>query len=187
MLQSVEECAGIAGPCKPATTFSWSGHAAGFTPKTTPVMVPAAQRDVGLDGRFGRWVVADVNGDGLDDLVLSLQSTTNIAEDDWWVSLNAGGSFATPTLWGTFPHPHSDSNISYDGVFEENWTLTPLDVDQDGRMDIFLDTPDPSASSWPQYRWLQALPNHTFALHDTGIAQPPGISYDAAVAGAVYP
>ena len=161
VLTSVEECAGIAGPCKPATTFAWSGHAAGFTPKITPVMVPAAQRDVLHNARFGSWVLADVNGDGLDDIVLSLQSTTNLAEDDWWVSLDAGGSFAPPTLWGTFPHPHSDSNATYDGVFEENWTLTPLDVDQDGRIDIFLDTPDPSASSWPHYRWLQALPNHT--------------------------
>jgi len=48
VLTSAKECAGlVSGPCKPPTTFSWSGQAAGFNPTTTPVMIPPAQRAVG--------------------------------------------------------------------------------------------------------------------------------------------
>ncbi len=60
-------------------------------------------------------------------------------------------------------------------ICEDNWTLTPIDLDQDGRTDILLDTANPDASAWPRYRWLRSRPDHTFELRDTAIPQPHGI------------
>ncbi len=179
VLASADECAGLAGPCKPATRFSWSGQPAGFTPTGTPEMIPAAQRAVALDLGLGGWVLADVNGDGLDDLVIWLQNTSDPTRDDWRVALNIGGTFAPSTLWATLPHPQTEDDSScWNGPCEESYKLTPVDMDQDGNTDIFLDTPDAKASSWPHYRWLQAVPaQHRFVLVDTAIPQPDGVPY----------
>src|SRR6185312_13143609 len=70
-LESISECAGD-GACMPATRFTWTDHEPGFSESVTPVMVPPAQQGVQLDYSFGKWVLADVNGDGLDDLVVVL-------------------------------------------------------------------------------------------------------------------
>jgi RHS repeat-associated protein len=187
LLQSVEECAGDSGPCKPATRFSWSSRAGALKELVTPVMVPAAQRDVKqLPGRYGSWVLADVNGDGLDDLVMGIENATNPGLDDWSVALNTGGGFAPPAIWATLPHPvtQGTGGTCGDDTCEDAWKLTPVDLDQDGLTDIFLDTANPEASSWPHYRWLRALPDHRFELMDTDIAQPDGTDFsrdDAAV------
>ncbi len=68
-LHSVSECAGD-GTCKPPTRFTWTDNPPGFSETVTPVMVPPSQQGVQLDQGFGNWVLADVNGDGLDDLVI---------------------------------------------------------------------------------------------------------------------
>ncbi len=186
-LRSVTECAGD-GVCKPPTRFTWSDHPLGFTELVTPLMVPPAQQGVQLDQSFGKWVLADVNGDGLDDLVVVLEDVDDPTFDDWTVALNIGGTFGLPTLWAKIEHPQTLSGDSWDGnVNEENWTLTPMDYDQDGRTDILLDTPNPDASSWPHYRWLKSRPDHTFELRDTAIVQSPGVEFNSSDPNALKP
>jgi RHS repeat-associated protein len=160
VLQSVKECAGASGPCKPATRFGWSSHAStGFTKTSNPKIV--------LNDNYGHreratWTLADVNGDGLDDIVFSHPKPGDSSLDEWWVALNAGGSYAAPELWATFPYPTSPGA----------WDMTPIDLDQDGLVDIFLDAQN---ADWPSYRYLRATPQHTFELRDTGIPHPPVI------------
>jgi RHS repeat-associated protein len=172
VLQSVTECDGLAGPCNPPTTFSWSGQAASFTKAVTAPLIPKGWTST--IGDDARWVLADVNGDGLDDLVIvnHIDETT----DQWVVALNAGGSFGPAETWATLPHPASA------GMIPEIWTLTPVDYDQDGRTDIFIDSPNPLSASMPQYRWLRSVPDgppgQKFELHDTGVAHPNGVYYD---------
>jgi RHS repeat-associated protein len=160
LLQSVKECAGANGPCKPATRFGWSSHAStGFTKTSNPKIV--------LNDNYGHheratWTLADVNGDGLDDIVFSHPKPGDSSLDEWWVALNAGGSYAAPELWATFPYPTSPGA----------WDMTPIDFDQDGLVDIFLDAQN---TDWPTYRYLRATAQHTFELRDTGIPHPPMI------------
>jgi hypothetical protein len=150
LLRSLTECAGRvgAGHCKPATTFTWSSVAQrGLTKVVTPPLIAGDKRDDFL----ARWVMADVNGDGLDDIVMI--DNTDDRTDMWRVALNQGGSFANAEVWITLPHPKSA------GSTHEKWTLTPIDVDQDGRTDIFIDSPNPTAAAMPRYRWLRSVPN----------------------------
>jgi RHS repeat-associated protein len=161
LLRSVTECAGAGGPCYPATRFGWSSHpAAGFTRTLTPKVIP--DDAFSHKERMG-WLLADVNGDGLDDLVLSHPRPGNSGIDEWWVSLNTGGAFGAAVRWASFPYP------AHPGA----WNATPIDYDQDGLTDIFLDAED---TTWTTYRWLRARPDHTFELLDTGVARPPSIA-----------
>jgi RHS repeat-associated protein len=173
LLQSVKECAGEVGPCKPETAFAWSSHAdKGFTKRVTGPMYPADRYH--QDERSGSqytdtWLLADVNGDGLDDLVLSLPDPADASINLWRVALNEGGSFGAPETWASFPFPAGD--------FGRTWTPTPLDYDQDGLTDILLDQPNLSSNQWPTYRWLHATKGHAFTLEETSVPHPPRVVY----------
>ncbi len=55
-----------------------------------------------------------------------------------------------------------------------------MDYDQDGRTDLFIDTPNPRASSWPHYRVLRSDPEHKrFVLIDTEVVHPDATPFDA--------
>ncbi len=175
VLTLAEECAGRDGPCKPATTFAWSGQRGGFQAAATAPLVSLTS----VEEREARFVMADVNGDGLEDIVIvkSYGST-----DEWTVALNTGNNalnpFGPPSVWAVTTHPVADE------VNAEGLTLTPMDVDQDGNTDIFLDSLDPTQASWPNYRWLQAVPDgppgQKFVLRDTEVAQPASVYFDPA-------
>ncbi len=183
-LVSVAECAGD-GVCKPSTRFTWTDDPPALSQSKTPVMLPPDRRSVQLDQGFGKWTLADVNGDGLEDLVVVFPNEQSVGTDDWRVALNRGGFFAEPELWATLPHPATltgPSISSDESLNEENWTLTPMDYDQDGITDILLDTPNPDPSTWHDYMWLKSVPGatlgHRFELKATAVPQPPGIQLD---------
>ena len=169
LLQSVSECSGPPSlGCKVDTSFTWSSHAGGLTKSATPVIVP----DGTVGAHHALWLLADVNGDGLDDLVMSIRDPKHHEIDNWSVALNTGSGFAASSLWLSFPFPATGS------AHDEEWTPTALDYDQDGLTDILLDMPNLAGSAWPTYRWLHAKPNHTFELLETAAPHPPAVDFD---------
>jgi RHS repeat-associated protein len=162
LLDAVHACAGDGGTCKPATRFGWSSHASEhFTPHEIGTRIVP-------DKSWGdewQWLMADVNGDGLDDIVISRTTPGEDGIDSWYVARNLGGTFATPELWGSFPFPSSSPG-------KWTWTAVPFDYDQDGRTDIFLDGPN---ISWATYKVLRAQEGGGFELIDTGISRRPQI------------
>ena len=159
-VDAVHECAGD-GTCKPATRLGWSSHPShGLT-----------KREIGARilpnttwGDQWQWLVADVNGDGLDNIVFTTTAPGDDATCMWYVALNTGGDYAPPEPWATFPYPDGGPIL---------WTAVPFDYDQDGRADIFLDGPN---LSWDTYKVLRATPDHGFDLIDTGISRRPQIA-----------
>ena len=126
LLTWVQECAGKTAPCKPETSFAWSSH-------------PSAGVKPGGGVAMGQWtiaapqprMVADVNGDGLPDLIVSWDNPAKKSANlqGVSVSLNQGGSFGPWRSWREVYPPHDQPQG------------TPFDYDQDGRADLlFYDT-----------------------------------------------
>jgi len=87
---SVTECP-ASGGCLPATSFTWTNHVIGMTNKGTAI--------TGKYGNFetsGRIFMADVNGDGIADVVLGPDANGN-----WYVMLGTGSGFADQGAWIT--------------------------------------------------------------------------------------
>ena len=75
-----------------------------------------------------RWVLADVNGDGLDDLVMQVNVDTTT--DVWRVALNEGGHFGA-MLAGWMIGRTLDSQIKLHGAQGWNalfWSMVPFSV-----------------------------------------------------------
>jgi RHS repeat-associated protein len=126
-----------------------------------------------------------VNGDGLDDIVMSLQNVADGTQDDWYVALNHGFfGFQSFENWATLPHqPSHNSSTCNNGTCEEKWTITPVDINQDGNVDLFLTTPDPSTESpqWSNLVYLESHPEATlgerFVFKETVVPQVDGLDY----------
>ena len=153
LLQTITECAADdPAQCKPPTRLTWSSTAdSGFVESKTGFEVPH-------DTRF-QWVMADVNGDGIDDLIQSTSIPEGSPWNAWTVALGNGSSFDEPKNWAVMPFPSS-----YEG--ESPWNISPIDYDQDGRIDLLIDS---SRNDWPTYKWLHSRADHTFELLDTQI------------------
>lgn len=112
------------------------------------------------------WLLADVTGDGLDDLVISHPRPGDAAVNDWWIATNTGCAFATPEIWASFACPSGPPG---------RWDTTAVDIDQDGLTDIFLDA---QVDGWSRYTWLHANSDHAVSRCDTGVPRPPGAEVD---------
>jgi RHS repeat-associated protein len=152
-LHQMKECTG-AGPtalCKPATRFAWSGH-----PGTGALPVaPLAQGSWAVHPG-DPWTVADVNGDGLPDLVASWRGA---GSKGFSVALNEGSSWKPWKTWGTYPNA---DDLPVNGI--------PFDYDQDGRADLVFS--DPAYHNSADVLVLRSKPVGGFEVLDTGIVVP---------------
>jgi chitodextrinase len=89
-ITGITECP-ASGACLPATTFTWANHVKGMTDKGAAI--------TGKYGNFetsGRIFMADVNGDGIADVVLGPDAAGN-----WYVMLGTGTGFVDQGAWIT--------------------------------------------------------------------------------------
>ena len=120
-ITSVTACDG-GGACLPATTIGWSSSTGGFA---------AGQPWINYYDRNAGWtsnsvyprMLADVNGDGLPDIV-------GFADSGAYVALNSGTSFASPQLWIA----HYGKNDGYTN--SDAYPRMLVDVNGDGLPDI---------------------------------------------------
>ena len=97
LVDAVHECA-CDGTCKPATRLGWSSHEAhGFTMHDIGTRMLAADKPTDV---ASQWLMADVNGDGLDDIVFTQSDPDDDATSLWYVALNTGGDYASPAALG---------------------------------------------------------------------------------------
>jgi RHS repeat-associated protein len=113
-LSSIQECAGTAGDCFPATTFTYQNGTVGLNTETaTTYSMPLLTRP---------WAM-DVNGDGRDDLVYPSSATSG--SGTWRVAFaNTAGSINAPVNTGV-------SNVNFGGA-------KPIDYNADGREDLLV-------------------------------------------------
>jgi fibronectin type 3 domain-containing protein len=115
-ITGITECP-ASGACLPATSFTWTNHVKGMNNKGAAI--------TGVYGNWetsGRVFVADVNGDGIADIVMGPDANGN-----WYVMLGTGTGFVDQGAWIT-------------GVDAE-WTagadgIRVMDVNGDGLADI---------------------------------------------------
>ncbi|XXX72068.1 RHS repeat-associated core domain-containing protein [Sorangium sp. So ce134] len=181
LLAEVEECASD-GVCKPPTRFQHSRGETGFRRIATSVPKPTSRKASPM--------LFDIDGDGLDDLVLpdthAALSTPQNPMTSWLVARNQGSSgseahLAPATLalfedWSVV----ADAHGAADPTILQPELGTALDYDQDGRMDVLLHDVHDASDTWLV---LLTRPDRTFEVHDTGIRRPfplrvppPGLS-----------
>ncbi|KYF61036.1 type IV secretion protein Rhs [Sorangium cellulosum] len=181
LLANVEECAGD-GVCKPPTRFQYSRGEAGFRRIATSIARPTSRKASPM--------LFDIDGDGLDDLVLpdahAALSTPRNPVTNWLVARNQGPSEseahlapATLALFEDWPVV-ADAHGPADPTLLQPELGTAIDHDQDGRMDVLLHDVHGATDTW---HVLLARPDRSFEVHDTGIRRPfplrvppPGLS-----------
>jgi RHS repeat-associated protein len=165
LLRSIEECAGATGPCLPATRFTWNDH-----PSTGLALSGTVGGGPWKLGAGSPWMLADVNGDGLMDLVMPWAGNTVSADGKETfphgvsVALNRGTSFAPWADW-----------FQYVSANEQPKPGISIDYDQDGRTDIlfqddYYDLGHHAGQLDKHLRVLRARPGGGFEMIDTGIA-----------------
>ncbi|XXT19469.1 RHS repeat-associated core domain-containing protein [Sorangium sp. So ce429] len=170
LLTEVEECAGD-GVCKPPTRFQYSRGAVGFEQIATDVARPVSRKASPM--------LFDVDGDGLDDLVLpdadAALSTPRNPVTGWLVARNQGPSAVRPyfapatlALFEDWPVV-DDAQGPSDPALLQPELGTAVDYDQDGQLDVLLHDVHGATDTWLV---LLARPDRTFEVHDTGIRRP---------------
>ncbi len=132
-LTSVQEC-GADGGCKPETRFQYGHAVRGFDEFATTTPAPIS--------KLSSPMLADFNGDGLDDLLTP--DTTAISTPDnpiteWRIAQNQGNALAIPKVallqeWSVVQDPQGPAEPSQ----MQPELGTAIDYDQDGRMDVLL-------------------------------------------------
>jgi RHS repeat-associated protein len=164
LLRSMKECAGATGPCLPATRFAWNDH-----PSTGLALSGTVGGGPWNLGAGSPWMLADVNGDGLMDLVMPWAGNTVSADGKETfphgvsVALNRGTSFAPWTNW-----------FQYVSADEQPKPGIPIDYDQDGLTDVLFQDDYYNLGHYADHldahlRVLRARPGGGFEMIDTGI------------------
>lgn len=160
VLKAARECAGATSVCKPETRFGWSSHGeTGMLPR------PALATGSWPISPYAPWVPADVNGDGLPDLVVAWWDATTLKKGIS-VALNRGGSWGAWSTWATYS--------SWD---DTPTALQPFDYDQDGLTDLvfadeFYNTTAADSGTTTvriDVRVLRSRPGGGFEVLNTGI------------------
>jgi len=187
-ITEIEECAADSlTNCRPSTKLDWLERPGnGFQEVDTGIAypthppgheyteTPVSQDDIDdhtttigyplheLDPSY-RWLMADVTGDGLSDLVVSqahpvacsvtngvfacennLQNSIDIhpfghgnyAVSDWNVATNLGGALSGLTNWRQTALPELFEGPEYASFSHQAFDIVPADMDQDGKTDI---------------------------------------------------
>ena len=134
-LASVTECAGdgAAAACKPATTFTWPANAAGFKRTASGSANLTPRRDRGVLAHHP----ADVNGDGMMDLVWVEWDADGANDTDHHLKYAlSDGSMLKPAAFsnGASSIEHKE-NVGRSGA---NVLARPIDYNGDGRTDVAL-------------------------------------------------
>jgi len=162
LLEQVEECAADK-TCKPATRFTWHhGPSAGFVSIQTPIQEPESERASAM--------LADVTGDGLDDLILGDVDMTGGSEQpvtNFIIAPNKGQEVA-PSFFDTSSLAHQITHYNPPIPVQPD-RGTPLDYDHNGLADVFLHDIHGQFTTW---RVLLANPDQTFSMLDTGLSRP---------------
>jgi RHS repeat-associated protein len=142
----IEECAqNDLNQCRPATQLGWQEHDPGLTAIDTGIAYPTPEQDPSFT-----WMMADVTGDGLDDLVNAKQF---FGVTTWTVATNLGGSLGDPVGWDVRAEGKVvEDNSGFPAWFEgyTGFNVVPVDLDQDGRTDLLYNDPWGGPVSWKQ-------------------------------------
>ncbi|MFS8066708.1 MAG: SpvB/TcaC N-terminal domain-containing protein, partial [Byssovorax sp.] len=176
-ISQIVECAkDDSSKCRPPTRLDWLDQpGAGF--KTGIDTGIEYQTGYAADNRF-KWMMTDVTGDGLPDLVSThaIPVVDNIIQ--WTVARNLGGTLSTPALWASTNAPAGGAKDSDLTAFN----IVPHDYDQDGITDLLFY--DPSGGE------IRLLGSPTqgdgFTNSATGISVPEPIGAQVIGSTALY-
>src|SRR5262249_50325486 len=132
LLTSVEECAADQ-VCKPPTRFSYRGEAPSFSRINTTVKAP--------NSKLASVMLLDVTGDGLDDLVVpDVQQLggQELPTTDWIVPPNLGPPPHAPSYFAAPAKAYEETYLGDVPVPVQPELGTPVDLNQDGLMDLLL-------------------------------------------------
>ncbi len=163
-LASVEEC-GADGTCKPPTRFQYANKETGFEETATTIPAPTS--------RFSSPILADFNGDGLDDLLspdTNSLSTPSSPITAWRIARNQGSGFAPESVafsqeWSFAQDPQGPADPS----LIQPELGTAIDYNQDGRTDVLLHDVYGNRNN---HIVLISKQDGSFEEFDTGIKRP---------------
>lgn len=185
-LETVKECAGASlTDCRPPTRLDWLDHPGnGFTEIDTGIAYPTHPAGHGYtektpssmdDTELGvttigypldeldpsyKWLMADVTGDGLSDLVVAQADTIacpvpflpiggiiwpsvfgdvenpGCAVGNWNVATNLGGALSGLNTWRQTALPDTFESNAYASFGHQAFDVVPVDLNHDGKTDI---------------------------------------------------
>jgi RHS repeat-associated protein len=158
--------------CRPPTQLDWLEEAdQRFTVVDTKIRYQTPDTDPSFT-----WLMADVTGDGLSDLVVGQQSFAFPQNTDWDVARNLGGAFDEPQIW-----QRTGVTVSFDKLVlqrqqivgltaaELAFSVAPHDYNHDGNTDLLLFEPTGGQTIFG----LESHPDAPkFADFSTGVAIP---------------
>ena len=198
-IEMIQECAGAGfTDCRPPTRLGWLDQPGnGFTEVDTGISYPAPptqQPYTILDDTsvFGigvplseldpsyKWLLADVTGDGLSDLVVSQTEWVDFfsVATHWKVGRNVGTNLGALDTWRETEAPLAFESSFSGSLGHQAYDIVPMDVNDDGRVDLMYYDP-----SLPNYDPPLLPGNRVHVLTPAG--QPGASKFDPPQLGSV--